>query len=151
MAYGRVPQRISPTLYAGRLRHMIDLVLQSEVQDTTGGTVPTQAVVYADVYASVEDVSGDSKWAADSYVSTVSHEVIIRYIGAAPSWLALENYTNAFVILDGNGNLQQAQGAGLSGATEPTWGTHVGDLTSDGDPSTGITWKCLGPSLDYTG
>jgi hypothetical protein len=48
--------------------------------------------------------------------------------------------------------LQQAQsGGGLSGATAPVWNQTAGGFTTDGDPSTGVTWKNLGPAPKRTG
>lgn len=111
-----------------------------------GGQDVNVNVLYATVWASVEALSGSEKFAAHEFVSEVSHQVVIRYIGAAPSWLADSNYLTTAQIIDTNGNLQQPQGAGLSGATAPTWNPTQGQTTFDGDPSTGITWLNLGPA-----
>jgi head-tail adaptor len=151
MAIGRIPQRVSPMLCAGRLRHIIDLVLPSAVQDSTGGVIPGQSVVFAEVWASVEAIGGTEQASAGSFTSVVTHQVTIRYIGNSPSWQAVWNYSAQFTVIDSNGNVQQAQGAGLSGATAPTWNVTPGGTTSDGAPSTGVTWLNLGaPVYDFT-
>lgn len=151
MSFGRIVQRISPTLCAGRLRHLIDIVQPGATQDSAGGIVPSSAIVYDNVWASIEALNGSEKFAASEFVSEVSHQIVIRYIGPAPSWQAITDYTQGFVTLDSNDNLQQAQSAGLSGADEPTWNQTVGGSTADGDPSTGLTWQNLGAPLDRTG
>ena len=72
--------------------------------------------------------------------SVVTHQVIIRYIGAAPAWLGNSLYSGLALVKDSSNNLQQAQShGGTSGATTPTWSMVLGGMTSDGDPSTGIT------------
>lgn len=152
MPFGTIIQRRTPTLFAGRLRHKIDLVQVSNVQDTTGGFDINANVVYANVWASVEAITGTEKLAASELISEASHQVVIRFIGAAPSWQALFNYPGAALAKDSNGNLEQAQsGGGTSGATAPTWNTTVGGFTQDGDPSTGVVWKNLGPAPARTG
>jgi head-tail adaptor len=85
MAFGAIIQKRTPTLFAGRLRHKIDLVKVSNVQDSTGGFNLSIDVVYANVWASIEALSGMEKFAAHEFISQVSHQVVIRYIGAAPS------------------------------------------------------------------
>jgi head-tail adaptor len=117
-----------------------------------GGTNLSADVLYANVWASVEALSGTDKFAAHEFVSEVSHQVVIRYIRAAPSWLASTQYLAGALVVDTNGYLQQAQsGGGLSGATTPSWSQLLGGLTEDGDPSTGITWKNLGPAPTRSG
>ena len=138
-------------LQAGKLRHRIDIVKVSSVQDSTGGTNWSADVVYANVWASVEALAGRETLVMESQASMVSHQVIIRYIGAAPDWQADTEYPAGFVCEDSNGNLQLAQSAGLSGSTAPTWSAASGTFTSDGDPSTGLEWKNLGASPPYTG
>jgi head-tail adaptor len=108
-------------------------------------------VIYANVWASVEALSGRETLVMESQASLVTHQVIIRYIGAAPSWQADTEYAAGALCEDANGNLQQAQAAGLSGASAPTWSAVAGTFTSDGDPSTGIEWKNLGAAPPYTG
>jgi len=141
----------SGRLRAGKLRHRIDLVKVSSVQDSTGGFNLSADVVYANVWASVEALSGMETLVMESQASLVTHQVIIRYIGAAPSWQADTEYAAGALCEDANGNLQLALSAGLSGASAPTWSTVAGSTTSDGDPSTGIEWKNLGAAPPYTG
>lgn len=151
MPFGPIIQRRTPTLFAGRLRHKIDLVQVSQAQDSAGGFNLSCDVVYANVWASIEALSGTEKFAAHEFISQVSHQVVIRYIGAAPSWQADWNYLSGQLCVDANLNLQQAQCAGTSGDTAPTWGTAYGAITQDGDPSTGLSWKCLGVAPIRTG
>ncbi len=151
MSWGIQVSRRSPTLNTGRLRNRISIVRVSPQQDSTGGTNLSVDVLYASVWASVEALSGIDKFAAHEFVSEVSHQVVIRYIGAAPSWLADTDYLGNALVKDSNGNLQQAQGSGLSGATAPVWNQVQGGFTQDGDPSIGITWKNVGPAPTRTG
>src|SRR3954463_3008123 len=102
MSYGPTIQKRTPTLFAGRLRHKIDLVQVSNVQDSTGGTDLNVDIVYARVWASIEALDGTDKFAAQSFVSQVTHQIVIRYIGAAPSWVALNNYTGKALVKDKN-------------------------------------------------
>ncbi len=139
-------------LQAGKLRHRIDLVKVSNVQDSTGGFNKSADVLYANVWSSVEALSGMETLVLESQASLVTHQVIIRYIGAAPSWQANTEYPVGYLCEDSNGNLQQAQSAGLSGPFAPQpWNGVAGSFTADGDPSTGIEWKNLGVAPPYTG
>lgn len=131
-------------LQAAKLRHRIDLVTVNPAQDSTGGFDLSQDLVYANVWASVEPLTGSETLSAGSQMSVSSFQVVIRYIGAAPSWLALYDYRAGQLVKDPLGYLQQAQAPGLSGTTTPTWNETAGGFTSDGDPSTGVTWKNLG-------
>jgi head-tail adaptor len=152
MAWGIQVSRRSPTLNTGRLRNKISLVKVSSQQDSMGGQNISINVLYANVWASVEALNGSDKFAAHEFVSEVSHQIVIRYIGAAPSWLADTNYLGNAVVKDSNGNLQEAQSSGgLSGDSAPTWNATQGDTTLDGDPSTGITWLNIGPAPNSTG
>lgn len=139
-------------LQTGKLRHKIDIVKVSPVQDSTGGINLSIDTVYANVWASVEALSAnETMGSAQSEVSTKTHQIIIRYIGAAPSWQANYNYVTGQLVKDSNGNLQQAQADGTSGPSVPVWGPNTGDYTGDGNPSTGETWKNLGVAPPYTG
>ena len=152
MPFGNILQRNTPVLLAGRLRHKIDLVQLTQVQDSTGGVSLSNVVVYANVWASIEALNGQETLAAGQELSTVSHQIVIRYIGAAPSWQALNNYSVGALCKDSNGNLQQVQSAGgLSGAAAPTWNVTQGQTTADGNPSTGLTWLNLGKAPERTG
>jgi head-tail adaptor len=152
MGWGIQVSRRSPTLNVGRLRNRISIVRVSPVQDSMGGTNLSVDILYANAWASVEALSGQDKFAAHEFVSEVSHQVVIRYIAAAPSWLANTQYLAGALVVDSNGDLEQAQtGGGLSGASAPDWSTLLGGFTEDGDPSTGITWKNIGPAPTRTG
>jgi head-tail adaptor len=136
---------------AGKLRHRIDIVQVSPIQDSTGGINWSVDVLYANVWASVEALSGRETLVMESQASMVTHQILIRYIGAAPSWQADFNYTAGMLCKDSNGYLQQAQGPGTSGSVAPDWSTIEGMFTEDGDPSTGVPWKNLGVAPPYTG
>ena len=138
-------------LQAGKLRHRADIVMPSPQQDSTGGFNLSADVVYANVWCSIEALSGRETLVLESQTSMVSHQVIIRYIGAAPDWQADNDYLAGAVCLDSNGNLQLALSSGLSGSTAPTWSKMKNCTTDDGDPSTGLTWKNLGVAPPYTG
>lgn len=151
MAFGSTVQKRTATLFAGRLRHRINIVTTSPIQDSTGGIDLNNTLLYATVWASVEALQGDESFVTQEQVTKVSHQIVIRYIGAAPSWQATVNYLNNTAVIDSNGNLQIATGAGTSGAVAPTWNTTLYGYTSDGDPSTGVTWKNLGPAPTRSG
>jgi len=55
------------------------------------------------------------------------------------AWNTNTFYSNPGVIIDANGNIQLVTIDGISGASVPTWGTNVNDLTVDG----GVTWKLI--------
>jgi hypothetical protein len=55
------------------------------------------------------------------------------------AWQANTFYSNPGVIVDSNGNLQQVNIDGVSGAVAPTWAVVVGNTTVDG----GVTWKMI--------
>lgn len=74
----------SGRLQAGKLRHRIDIVNPTNVQDSTGGTDLSDDVVIENVWASVEAVSGSESFAAGSQVSIVSHQIVIRYPDTPP-------------------------------------------------------------------
>jgi head-tail adaptor len=152
MPFGTVIQKRTPQLFAGRLRHKIDIVTVNSAQDSTGGQNLSADTIYSNVWASIEALSGTEKFAAHEFVSQVSHQIVIRWIGPAPSWQPLYDYAGGQLIVDANRNLQQAQsGGGISGSTAPSWSQTVGGLTEDGDPSTGVLWKCLGAASQRSG
>jgi SPP1 family predicted phage head-tail adaptor len=85
MSFGPIVQRRTPTLFAGRLRHKIDIVKPTEAQDSTGGTDVSSNTIFATVRASVEAVSGTETFAAQELLSRVSHQVVIRYLAGVNS------------------------------------------------------------------
>src|SRR5579863_5946592 len=103
MAWGIQVSRRSPTLNVGRLRKRISIVRVASPQDSMGGQDVNVNVLYANVWASVEALTSSEKFAAHEFVSEVSHQVVIRYIGAAPSWLAITNYLGNALVKDSNG------------------------------------------------
>jgi head-tail adaptor len=152
MGVGQNPQHRSPTLQAGKLRHRISIVKVNPTQDSTGGTDLSVDVVYASVYASIEAVGGSESMAAGQETSVVTHQIIIRFIGAAPSWQSGFAVLPGALVVDPNGALQQAQApGGLTGNVAPTWALVQGTYTADGQPSTPFNWKHLGPAPLDTG
>ena len=141
----------SGRLQAGKLRHRIDIVKVSPLQDSTGGVNFSQVVIFANVWASVEALSGTETSAAGTQMSASSHQIVIRYIGAAPSWQPNNLYAAGTLVKDSAGYLQQAQTPGFtSSADAPIWNETEGMYTEDGDPSTGGTWLNLGPAPPAT-
>lgn len=140
-------------LEAGKLRHRIDIVKVSPVQDSTGGLDWSVCTVYANVWAAIEAMGGDESYSAQSETSVVTHQIVIRYIGAAPSWRPGFLYPAKALVKDKGGYLQQAQSpAGRSATADPTWVETEGMYTVDGDPSIGTwTWLNLGLAPKYTG
>lgn len=151
MPFSGYIQARTPSLQAGKLRHRAKIVQVSPAQDSTGGLNLSVDVLYADVWASVYALSGTDKFAAHEFISQVSHQVVIRYIGAAPPWVAGQSYKRYALIKDSNGNLQQAQNDGMSGASAPAWNTVQTGTTADGSGATVITWKNLGEAPAETG
>lgn len=143
MAFGVTIQHRTPNLQAGKLRHRVNIVTTSPAQDSTGGFSLQNTTLYATVWASVEALNGDEQFAAEQQVSKVTHQIIIRHIGAAPSWQPATNYLSGALVVDANGYLQQATGGGTSGPAAPTWASGLYALTYDGDPSLGVTWRNL--------
>jgi len=142
----------SGRLQAGRLRHRIDIVKVSPIQDSTGGVNFSVGVIYANVWASIESISGMETFGAQSMVSASSHQIIIRYIGPAPQWQPDQQYAAGTLVVDEQGYLQQAQAPGLfSGSVEPTWNETEGMYTDDGNPSIGGQWLNIGVAPPYTG
>jgi head-tail adaptor len=122
-------------------------------QDSTGGFDLNNVVVFATVWATVEALNGMEQFATESQVSKVTHQIVLRYIRQAPSWQPDTQYLTGALVIDSNGNLQQAQAGGLSGALlpGPTWATGLYAYTSDGDPSLGLSWQNKGVASNETG
>jgi len=157
MSFGSIVQRRTPTLFAGRLRHKIDLVIEVPSQDSTGGVDITDNVVFANVWASVEALNGNETQAAGQELSAVTHQIVIRYIGPAPSWQPTYLYPGGSFVKDSNGNLQRAWGGGpakggggTSGSVAPAWNTTAGGITTDG-VQPGLVWQNLGVAPERTG
>lgn len=138
-------------MFAGRLRHKIDIATIAPAQDDMGGSAQSATVVYVSVPASIEALTGTEKFAAHEFVSQASHQIVIRYIGASPSWAADNTYQLGALCIDANGNWQQAQGNGLSGAAAPVWNGAQGGFTADGAGSLAFQWKNLGTPPPSTG
>ena len=141
----------SGRLSAGKLRHRIAIVKPSPVQDTAGGINLSANTVYVKVWAAVEDIGGTETNAAQSEVSIVTHQIVMRFIGAAPSWQPNFLYVAGTLVKDSNGYLQKALTDGVSLADAPVWEATEGMYTEDGDPSIGFLWQNLGPAPVHTG
>lgn len=72
-------------LQSGKLRHRIDIVQVCPVQDSTGGINLSADIIYQNVWASVEALDGTETMVGQSQTSSVTHQVIIRYIDDDPS------------------------------------------------------------------
>lgn len=144
----------SGRLQSGKLRHRIDIVKVSPVQDSAGGVNWSVGIVYANVWASIEALSGMESWAAQSEVATGSHQIIIRYIPGAPGYVVGQNYTAGMLIKDNAGYLQQVQApGGIATIIDNTaWNETEGMFTEDGNPSIGsFVWLNLGVAPPYSG
>jgi head-tail adaptor len=144
----------SGRLAAGKLRHRIDIVKPSPVQDSTGGINLSNDVIYANVWSSIEALSGMETFAANTQTSASSHQIIIRYIGGAPGYQVGQLYVAGQLIKDNAGYLQQCQApGGIAVITDDNaWNEVEGMYTEDGDPSIGsFTWYNLGPAPPFTG
>src|SRR5258708_3151498 len=119
MPFGQTIQHRTPTLQAGKLRHRISIVANNPAQDSTGGFDLNTTTLYADVWASVEALSGMEQFATESQVSKVTYQIVLRYIKAAPSWKPNTNYLTGALVNDAAGNLQVAVYGGLSGSAAP--------------------------------
>lgn len=63
---------------AGTLKHRVTLQQETKVTDEGGGSTITWANV-ADVWASVEPLSGRELFAAQQVRGTLTHKIIMRY------------------------------------------------------------------------
>ena len=96
----QITQHRTPTLNAGRLRHRIDIVTQTGVQDSTGGWSLADTQVFASVWATVEALSGDEQFVAGTQVSKVSHRVVLRYLAGVTSAMQVRWQGRKFQITD---------------------------------------------------
>lgn len=104
-----------------------------------------QVVTTAGVSGSTTPVWGLSGTTADG---TVTWTFVGSYTNpnAVTTWAPNTTYAVGTVIIDSNGNAQQAIAGGTSGGTAPTWGTSIGSITHD--PSIGLLqWITLGPPV----
>jgi hypothetical protein len=80
---------------------------------------------------------------------TTDGGVIWTFVGAfvnpnaVTSWVAGNIYVTGAVVIDSNGNAQQATQGGTSGLLPPTWNAVIGGSTTD----SGVQWICLGPAI----
>ena len=62
---------------------------------------------------------------------------------ATTSWIASNIYATGAVVIDSNGNAQQATSGGTSGPVAPSWNATIGGSTTDNTAH----WICLGPPV----
>lgn len=67
----------------------------------------------------------------------------VRNVWVASQVIVGGGALGGYVIVDANGNLQQATNNGTTGGSEPTWNTVPNGPTTDG----GVTWANRGPCL----
>ena len=103
-------QSNNPVLQVGKMRHRISLLQPSDVQDELGGTSLSGWPVFAEVWASIEAVNGNEKFAAGEYVSTSTHRIVIRYQAGI---------TSNFQVLFGARKFQ------ITNVSNPTGRTHM--------------------------
>lgn len=80
MPFGFIVQKRTPFLFAGRLRHRVDIVSISPTQDSTGGQNLSVDTIYANIWASIEALNGTEKFAAHEFVSQATHQIVLRYL-----------------------------------------------------------------------
>lgn len=104
----------------------------STVVLTPGMPVPTQALTYDGTVRWTNRGSATQNWGIQPPTVAASPQLQ----GYRFAWAKNTFYSLVSVIIDSNGNLQEVIGAGVSGASTPTWGTNLGVTTTDG----GVTW-----------
>lgn len=89
--------------------------------------------------------SPESETASFTYSNFRSNGVLYPWNKPLFAWAASTAYQVGDTVLDVNGNIEQVQAAGTSGATAPAWATLFGAVTTD----SGVTWSnygVVGPS-----
>lgn len=69
-----------PQIQAGQLRHRLDIIAPTLVQDTFGGTDIDQENVVATIWGYVESLTGRELEAAQQIVAQVTHKITIRWM-----------------------------------------------------------------------
>lgn len=106
-----------------------------------GGT--TQKPADTLIQQFIDDVAGEIDAVLNRRFATVISQAasFSAWLTSLPVGVALWQPSTAYalnaLILDANGNPQQATTAGTSGATQPAWTTTVGASTNDGT----VVWK----------
>lgn len=74
-------RRLPTQVKAGELRHRIQIVAPTGVQDAMGGVSqdPSSWQLVRECWASIEAWNGDSQLAAQEFISTTSHWITIRH------------------------------------------------------------------------
>jgi len=83
---------------AGKLRHRVQLVQPTLVQDASGGIEEDQASIFATVWASIEALSGRELYAAQQKVSDVTHKITMRYMAGVTAKLNVRFGNREFQI-----------------------------------------------------
>jgi SPP1 family predicted phage head-tail adaptor len=72
-------QANTPVIQIGKLRHRIQILQPNPVQDTAGGFTLGNSTVVKTVWATVESLSGQEKFLARQFESSVTHAIYVRY------------------------------------------------------------------------
>jgi hypothetical protein len=102
--------------------------------------VETLGVWYITTPTATVGTSSEAEIASFSYSNFRSNGVLSIWDSTIFSWAKSFAYQVGDTALDSNGNIQQVQVAGSSGATAPAWATLFGAVTID----SGVTWSNYG-------
>lgn len=106
-------------------------------ESTTNGVFVAHTLMISDLGSDAHDVMPWNIIAPGPNYRSPPHEED-EIPEPMPAWQASHNYASPVTILDSNGNWQENQDTGISGGSEPAWGTVIGDLTVDNQ----VTWRC---------
>ena len=93
--------------------------------------------------------SGASQPAWNSSGTTTDGGVTWAFVGAfinpdaVTTWAAGLAYASGAIIINSNGNAQQAASGGVSGPAAPSWNTGIGGGSTDNT----VQWVCVGPAI----
>jgi|SRR5579863_1682060 len=73
-----VVQGGKPYLQPGKMRHKVQIVQPSLIQDAAGGWNVRQNTVLLTTWASIEPLTASEKFAAHEFTSNVSHKIWLR-------------------------------------------------------------------------
>lgn len=111
----------------------------------TPGTLQATAQTVGDVFASLTEVAAGGGYTAGGLALTT----LTMTTTAANSWGTNAATTTAYTLgaivkpVTGNGYLYQCVAAGTSGGAAPTWGTVIGETTTDGT----VVWLNIGTAV----
>ena len=140
--------------YAKYDTHPGSIVEPIALPTTSGSALPTQPI-----FLQITENSGTSgtgytpPWPTLGTIGqqTGDNNLLWQSLGSA-TWAAHTSYSQWTVgqsifsaIKDSNSNMQVCIITGVSGTTQPTWGTGYGDTTIDGT----VTWSCVGQAMTW--